>query len=151
MQIEIKPLNSKSILDCDAEEFILHNKENEQILKRLEKVPNYHCLMVSKYQDIANKDQKMHINHQSLADVKEVEDIFGLWNGIDLFVDEDNFLSMMIYGDYYIYEGETHVVTLCIGILPLDENRNFIDISDVLLDKGGIRIADEQFAKKQAN
>ena len=35
-----------------------------------------------------------------------------------------------------------------IKILPFDENHNFIDLSAVLLNSGGLKIAEEQFTPK---
>ena len=148
MLIELKPINTKSILDCSDEEIATHNKENEEILGRIGSIPNYQCLMVCKYQDVLNNNQKMEIRHQFLADVYEVEEIFGLYNGVDLFIDEDNYLCMMIYGDSYVYEEESCIVTLSVTILPFDENHNFIDLSAVLLNSGGLKIAEEQFTPK---
>ena len=41
-------LNSKSIIDCNEDKEVIHNKEIKHIIDQLNKLPNYECLVIKK-------------------------------------------------------------------------------------------------------
>ena len=110
-------LNSKSILNCNEEEEKEHNNEIEEISKMIYSLPNYDCAIIIKYVDKANEKRKY-------IDIK---------NGIDLVIEDNNIFSIHAYGQCYKLKDDFHFVETNIYIMPYDENRDFIDISNFLV------------------
>lgn len=51
-------LNTKSILECDEDEAVIHNEEIKRELEDLLNYPNYECAAIIQYFDIAHKDRE---------------------------------------------------------------------------------------------
>lgn len=145
MKLQTTLLNSKSILDCNEEEWEIHNQEIFDIVGRVQVVPDYDCAMVCKFQDRANCHQKQEIRQCSLREILSVTEAFDCRNGMDLYLDEDSYLCMMLYGQSYEMDGQFCMVTLAVKVMPYDDNRNFVDISGVLLGDDLQKVAEEQY------
>ena len=81
----------------------------------------------------------------SLHDMLEVMEWGDNKNGADMLLDEDNNIVFVVYGHTYAYKGRTAFHYYAYKILPIDEKRNFLDVSDVLLGRGGVKVAANQF------
>ena len=72
--------------------------------------------------------------HSTILD--EVES-FDFKNGIDLGVQEGEYLILVVHGQGYTLksDGSYHLVTLAMKIMPYDENHSFINVLPVLNDQ----------------
>lgn len=120
-------LNSKSVIDCIDSELENHNKESEEILKKLLLYNDYDCAAIFKYFDVANKDKTAEIKACNLHDCEEMMQFADIKNGVDL-AELEGFLTFICYGSEYQIDNQTYIVTTGIQIRPFDEARNFISL-----------------------
>ena len=125
-------LNSKSIIDCNAQEVQEHNQETQDILSKLSNYPNYDCAAIIKYFDEANKDKEPIIKSCSLHNCNEMIGYVDSKNGIDIAIVED-FLTYIVYGQGYSVNDKYHLIKTGIQIRPYDCERNFLKIGDEIL------------------
>lgn len=123
----MKLLNSKSVIDCIDSELENHNKESEEILKKLLLYNDYDCAAIFKYFDVANKDKTAEIKACKLHNCEEMIQFADIKNGVDL-AEVEGFLTFICYGSEYQVDGQTYIVTTGIQIRPFDEARNFISL-----------------------
>ena len=126
-------LNSKSILNCNEEEEKEHNNEIEEISKMIYSLPNYDCAIIIKYVDKANEKRKEEILSCNMHDYLDMLEYIDIKNGIDLVIEDNNIFSIHAYGQCYKLKDDFHFVETNIYIMPYDENRDFIDISNFLV------------------
>lgn len=138
-------LNSKSIIDCDENEWEIHNQEIFNLIGRLQVIPNYDCALICKYQDPANRHKDQEIKSCKLRDILSITNLFDCKNGIDLLIDEDNYLCMMIFGQMYEYKDEYEITTVAVKIMPYNKDRDFVDIYGVLFEDVYEKVSDEQY------
>lgn len=127
-------LNNKSIIDCDENEELLHNKEIEFYVDNISDLPNFDCAVIIKYIDHANKNKNEKILSCKLHDFIEVIEYCDIKNGIDLLIDQDNSFCIIAYGQYYTIKNDWYNVETKIQILPYKDNREFVEISSFLID-----------------
>lgn len=139
----MKLLNSKNIYKCNEEEVELHNDEIFEFIEKLSDLDNYECAILAKYQDKVNKDKPTKILNLDLYNLKEVFEMFDCKNGVDLFLDEEYFV-LLLYGQMYTYNFENYMLTLALKILPYNENRDFLDITQFILKNEVVKIASNQ-------
>lgn len=125
-------LNSKSIIDCDEYEEVMHNNEIELIAEKVCKLPNYDCAVVIKYKDIAHKDKQDTIMSCNLHDFLEMAEYVDIKNGIDLKIGDNNLLTIRAYGQGYVMNDEYYNVITEIFIMPYEGEGEFLDISQYL-------------------
>lgn len=118
-------LNSKCIFNCNEKEEKEHNQVIKDILIKLENYPNYDCVAIIKYFDIANKDREVKIKPCNLHSCYKVVQNFDCKNGIDIAIVED-FLTFIVYGQGYSMNNKYHVVQVGIQIRPYDESKDYI-------------------------
>ena len=126
-------LNSKSILNCNEEEEKEHNNEIEEISKMIYSLPNYDCAIIIKYVDKANEKREEEILSCNMHDYLDMLEYIDIKNGIDLVIEDNNIFSIHSYGQCYKLKDDFHFVETNIYIMPYDENRDFIDISNFLV------------------
>ena len=109
-------LNTKSIIECDEYEEVIHNKEIEMIENEICRLPNYNCLVVFRYVD-------EYLSMMEYSDIK---------NGIDIKIGDNNILTITAYGQAYKVGEKWYTIEEEILIMPLDENNDFIDFGNYL-------------------
>lgn len=123
-------LNSKSILECDEFEEKVHNEEIKKIANQVYNFPNYQCVVVYKYKDTAHKEQKEIIRECYLHDFLDVVEYVDIKNGIDLAITDNDLLTIIAYGQCYELNGICEKITTYIYIMPYNDEREFLDISN---------------------
>ena len=121
-------LNSKSILDCNEQEMLIHEQEIEDILNEIYQLENYDCAIIFKHVDEAHKKQKDVIKPCQLHDFIEMIEYVDFKNGIDFAVEDNGVFVVIVYGQGYELKGIYHLVETHIHVMPYDENRNFIKL-----------------------
>ena len=138
-------LNKKSILHCDEKEAVEHNQENISLITKLQKIKNYQCALVCKYQDIGNRDKEQVINECDLHNLEYIFECFDLKNGSDVYIGDDGFLVFYIYGQGYEYKGRCYLVEMAVKVLPFNDKKQFVDVSKYVLYDEKEEISKEQF------
>ena len=124
----MKLLNSKSIIDCNDIEEEIHSEELNKILEYIGSKKNYDCAVLKKYQDERHKHIEMEVIPSSLYAISDVIESCDLKNGVDVYLDEEDFYVFVTYGQLYELNGKYHMVTAALKIMPYDENREFVKI-----------------------
>ena len=142
-------LNKKSCINCDEIDLVKHNEEINKILKELRKLDNYDCVVLHKYQDIAHRNKDLQVININLWEIYELVEFADFKNGADFLIDDEGFLNLSVYGQTYKLGGERHFINAIFKIIPHDENFNFLNISDFILEGKPIRFSDKQLNKKK--
>ena len=121
-------LNSKSIIDCNAQEVQEHNQEIKDISEKLQNYQDYDCAAIIKYFDEANKDKEPIIKSCNLHNCDEMIEYVDSKNGVDVAIVED-FLTYIVYGQGYSVNNKYHLIQIGIQIRPYDSDRNFIKLN----------------------
>lgn len=125
----MKLLNTKSIVDCDELEELMHNEETKWLISQLKNLPNYECIVLKKQQGQLNGDEDISmVNLYHCLDV--IEDV-DFKNGIDLTIGDNNIFTIVAYGRMYKNDNQLNYYKTYIYIMPYDKNREFLDISSV--------------------
>ena len=122
-------LNSKSILDCDEQEELVHQLEIENVINEIYQLENYDCAIIFKHMDEAHKNKKDVIKSSQLYDFMEMIEYVDFKNGFDFAVEDNGVLVIVVYGQGYEMNGVYHLIETHIHVLPYDENRNFLNIT----------------------
>ncbi|MGX6979317.1 hypothetical protein ACWN8V_08660 [Vagococcus elongatus] len=142
-------LNEKSCIDCDEFEFNKHNEEIDELMGKLTELEDYDCIVLHKYIDIAHKDKEMEVLDTSLWDIYELVEYADFKNGVDILLDDEGFLNLSVYGQTYKVVGKDHFVNSIFKIIPRDEEYNFLDISDFILEGKPIKLSEKQLDRKK--
>lgn len=127
-------LNSKSIIDCDEYEEVIHNEEIELIANKVYDLPNYDCAVVIKYKDVAHKNKKEKIISCRLHDFLEMAQYADIKNGVDIEIGDNNLLAIRAYGQQYEMNDNYYNITTDIYFMPYKGEGEFIDISYIFDD-----------------
>lgn len=127
-------LNSKSIIDCNAQEVQEHNQEIKDISDKLQNYQDYDCAAIIKYFDEANKDKEPIIKSCNLHNCDEMIEYVDSKNGVDIAIVED-FLTYIVYGQGYSVNDKYYLIQTGIQIRPYDKKRNFIKFNELALMK----------------
>lgn len=127
-------LNSKSIIDCNAQEVQEHNQEIKDISEKLQNYQDYDCAAIIKYFDEANKDKEPIIKSCNLHNCDEMIEYVDSKNGVDIAIVED-FLTYIVYGQGYSVNDKYYLIQTEIQIRPYDKKRNFIKFNELALMK----------------
>lgn len=127
-------LNSKSIIDCNAQEVQEHNQEIKDISEKLQNYQDYDCAAIIKYFDEANKDKEPIIKSCNLHNCDEIIEYVDSKNGVDIAIVED-FLTYIVYGQGYSVNDKYYLIQTGIQIRPYDKKRNFIKFNELALMK----------------
>lgn len=127
-------LNSKSIIDCNAQEVQEHNQEIKDISEKLQNYQDYDCAAIIKYFDEANKDKEPIIKSCNLHNCDEMIEYVNSKNGVDIAIVED-FLTYIVYGQGYSVNDKYYLIQTGIQIRPYDKKRNFIKFNELALMK----------------
>ena len=127
-------LNSKSIIDCNAQEVQEHNQEIKDISEKLQNYQDYDCAAIIKYFDEANKDKEPIIKSCNLHNCDEIIEYVDSKNGVDIAIVED-FLTYIVYGQGYSVNDKYYLIQTGIQIRPYDKKRNFIKFDELALMK----------------
>lgn len=127
-------LNSKSIIDCNAQEVQEHNQEIKDISEKLQNYQDYDCAVIIKYFDEANKDKEPIIKSCNLHNCDEMIEYVDSKNGVDIAIVED-FLTYIVYGQGYSVNDKYYLIQTGIQIRPYDKKRNFIKFNELALMK----------------
>lgn len=139
-------LNTRSIFDCeDDDEIAKHTEEIQEAIDKVIKYKDYPCALICKYQDEYHKQFKEKIYDCYLSELFEEMQRFDIKNGVDMCIDEDGYINFIIYGQNYTYKEKDYLITMAMKVLPIDDERNFVDVSDCILFNGKPKIATEQF------
>lgn len=146
METRVRLLNSKSALECDERELLEHNRETEQIINRIIEHEDYDCAYLCKYQDEAHREIPTKILGAPISEIYEQMEMFDSKNGMDIYLDEWGFLVLVIYGQGYEYLGEDDIVKMAVNVVPYNDKKEFLDISNIVLGiSDEVRIAKKQF------
>jgi len=126
--------NTVSALEMDEVQEIQHQQELMELNEFVERVRNYDCAVLAKYQDPLNSKKKQQILSCKLYDFASMIDHFDSKNGVDAFYSDDAFLTLLVYGSLYELAGEYHYTTVALKFMPYDENEEFVDIWDLMID-----------------
>ena len=110
-------LNSKSIIDCNAQEVQEHNQEIKDISEKLQNYQDYDCAAIIKYFDEANKDKEPIIKSCNLHNCDEMIEYVDSKNGVDIALVED-FLTFIVYGQGYLIKNTYNFTKVGIQIRP---------------------------------
>lgn len=127
-------LNTKSVMECDEKEEIIHNEEIMYYVNCIDELPNYNCAVIIKYIDPAHKNKKEQIMECELHDFMNMIEYCDIKNGADLYIDSNGLFSIVTYGQFYKMKDEWFNIQTKIDILPFDENKEFLSISSFLID-----------------
>ena len=127
-------LNSKSIIDCNAQEVQEHNQEIKDISEKLQNYQDYDCAAIIKYFDEANKDKEPIIKSCNLHNCDEMIEYVDSKNGVDIAIVED-FLTYIVYGQGYSVNDKYYLIQTGIQIRPYDKKRKFIKFNELALMK----------------
>ena len=127
-------LNSKSFIDCNAQEVQEHNQEIKDISEKLQNYQDYDCAAIIKYFDEANKDKEPIIKSCNLHNCDEMIEYVDSKNGVDIAIVED-FLTYIVYGQGYSVNDKYYLIQTGIQIRPYDKKRNFIKFNELALMK----------------
>lgn len=127
----MKLLNSKSIIDCDENEELLHSMEIENIFNSINQYDDYECAVLKKYQDFAHKDKEMEVLSCNLKEIADLLSVFDTKNGIDVLIDDEGFYVFVLYGQSYVTQSGNSLVTVALKVMPYDKNRNFINLFEL--------------------
>lgn len=121
-------LNSKSILDCNEQETLIHEQEIDKILNEIYQLDNYDCAIIFKHIDEAHKNQEDIIKPCQLHDFMDMIEYVDFKNGIDFAVEDNGVFVVVVYGQGYEMMNVYHLLETHIHVLPYDDNRNFLRI-----------------------
>ena len=132
----MKILNTHSCLECEDDiQLENHHIECSNILNKILDVDDYDCALICKYQDICNQNKKQIIMNCMLSEIQDKFQYFDIKNGLDMFLDDDNYIVFLLYGKEYLYDGIYNLTTIAIKVLPYNKERLFLDISNIVLKK----------------
>ena len=123
-------INTKSIVDCDENEEEFHNREIENYCSKISYINNYDTAILIQRIDIEN--QKEVIKSCKLHDFMEMIEYAEIKNGIDLYYDEKEILTIMAYGQSYEINGAYNMVKTKISILPYNCDKEFLNLNYLL-------------------
>lgn len=124
----MKLLNTKSILDCNENEELIHNQEIEDILEDIYGLENYDCAVIFKHVDQAHNHKEDIIKPCQLYDFMEMIEYVDFKNGIDFAVEDNGVFVVVAYGQGYELDGKYHLIETHIHVMPYDQDRNFLRI-----------------------
>ena len=142
-------LNEKSCIGCDEFEFEKHGKEIEELMEKLMKLEDYDCVVFHKYLDLAHKDKEMKVIDSNLWNIYELVEYADFKNGVDILIDDEGFLNLSVYGQSYKMDGNDYFINSIFKIIPRDEDWNFLNISDFLLDGKDVKFSEKQLDRKK--
>ena len=142
-------LNEKSCIDCDEFEFDKHNEEIEELMKKLTQLEDYDCVVLHKYIDLAHKNKEMKVIDSNLWDIYELVEYADFKNGVDIFIDDEGFLNLSVYGQTYRIDGNDYFINSVFKIIPRDKDWNFLDISDFILEGKEVKLSEKQLGRKK--
>ena len=142
-------LNEKSCIGCDEFEFEKHGKEIEELMEKLMKLEDYDCVVFHKYLDLAHKDKEMKVIDSNLWNIYELVEYADFKNGVDILIDDEGFLNLSVYGQSYKMDGNDYFINSIFKIIPRDEDWNFLNISDFILNGKEVKFSEKQLDRKK--
>lgn len=122
-------VNSKSILDCNEDYFLLiHNQEIQSVVNDIANMENYECAIIFKHVDDAHKHCKDVIKSCQLHDFMEMIEYVDFKNGVDFAIDDNGVFVIIVYGQGYELNGYYNLVETHIYVMPYNENKEFISL-----------------------
>ncbi len=121
-------LNSKSILDCDEKEMLIHEREIEEILNVIYQLEDYDCVIIFKHMDEAHKNKEDVIKSCQLYDFLEMVEYVDFKNGIDFAVEDNGVFVIIAYGQGYEINGIYHFIGTHIHVMPYGEDKKILRI-----------------------
>ena len=119
-------ISSKSILDCNEDEEELHNQEIEDYCNKIYGISNYDTAVLIQRVDIEAQEEI--IKSCKLHDFMNMIEFVDYKNGIDLYYDEKEILTIMAYGQGYKINGIYSLTKTRIIILPYNERKKFLNL-----------------------
>ena len=126
-------INSKSILECNEKEEEIHNNEIENYYNEIFAINNYDTAILIQRVDI--EDQEEITKACKLHDFMDMIEYVDVKNGIDIYYDDKEILTIMAYGQGYECGGKFYMVKNKISILPYNEDREFVNINYLLKEQ----------------
>lgn len=134
-------LNTKSIIDCNEEEYEEHMQELTDIEELICELPNYDCAVIVKYLDPAHEKREERVRSCSLHDFMEMVQYVDIKNGVDIEIGENNIFNLICYGATYTINDIFYTVKTSISIMPYDENKDFLDLSQFFLNNNNFEMS----------
>ena len=129
----MKALNKESILDCDELETELHDAEIKQLDEQLFLIPNYPCEFEVTFLDDYHKKHNYPLFYESyLQNIMEFLESQDIKNGADAFVDDNQNLVFVLYGQGYRAEGKEGILTTQVTVKAYDEDKKPINFANLL-------------------
>ena len=146
----MKMLNSKSCIECDEFDEMKHNNELMTFGDKLTELEDYNCIVLQKYQDIANSNIDMDvISDVTLWNIYDLAEFVDCKNGANLLIDDEGFLNLSVYGQMYEYNGDNHFNHCAFKIMPHDEDMNLLDVSGFILNGESVKLSKIQLKKEK--
>lgn len=134
-------MNTKSIIDCNEEEYEDHIQELTDIEELICELPNYDCAVIIKYLDPAHENREERISSCSLHDFMEMVQYTDIKNGVDIEIGDNNVFNLICYGATYTINDILYSVKTRISIMPYDENKDFLDLSQFFLKNDNLEMS----------
>lgn len=131
----MKNINTKSILECNEHEEELHNHEIKKYCDTIYEISNYETAILIQRVDIEVQEEI--IKSCKLHDFMDMVEYVDNKNGIDLYYDDKEILTIMAYGQGYEMNGKHYMVKTKIKVLPYNDSREFLNLR-YLFDSLGI-------------
>ena len=127
-------LNLKSILDCSTEEEEKnHKKEIEKVMEVIYSMPNYRTILRYHFVDEAHqRNLDMFLNY-NLHEFLESIDGIDCKNGYDFAIQDNDTLTVIVYGQHYMMNDSFNIVETHINVLPFNKQNEFVNIIPHLL------------------
>lgn len=129
----MKAINNQSILDCTELETEVHAAEMEQLSLAVFTMPDYLCDFKVDFLDDYHKRMNVPLVYESylhrVFDFLESQDIK---NGIDAFLNDENQLTFILYGQGYSIKGKQGILTTQVTVSAFDEQMKPVDFSNSL-------------------
>lgn len=123
-------LNTKSIVDCSEEESEVHFTESEFLAEAIYSLPNYRCSRRLETLDVGKRNDVAHIDKVELHSFMSELEGLDCKNGYDIVLDDNNNLSLMVYGSRYEFEGGIYTSLSKVTFMAMAKGGDIRDISD---------------------
>ena len=127
-------LNTKSILDCSTEEEEKnHKREIEKVMEAIYSMPNYRTILRYHFVDVVHQRNLDMFLHYHIHEFLESIDGIDCKNGYDFAIQDNDTLTVIVYGQHYMMKNSFHIVETHIDVLPFDNRNEFVNIISHLL------------------
>ena len=119
----------------------------EKYLDDIINIYDFDSILICKYQDEYHKRFDQEIYNCKMPEAYDELERFDYKNGMNLYIDDDGYLIFVIYGQGYQYKNKHYLVEMAVKVLPYNDNKDFLDVSDIIKGGNNISVSKNQFDK----